>query len=562
MPPPPEPGAPVVAAIRVEAEEGADAVPPRAWQPPQDPAAGLALDHQPGTPLGAAWIERQFALNTIEGGPIDRALALVQLINRAFLSAGFINSGLLVPPQAEGAAGTLVLRLVHGRLSAPPATGEAVAVAWAGGDARGLDGDYVRAFFGSAQHRPLDVAAIERDFRRLADDPAIRTVDAELVPGATPGEASLSLTIVPADRFDLYLAAGNSRSPSVGGERAAIGGGVRNVLLPGDQLSGEAGVTEGCSTPRWAGRSRSPRLAPACPCSGTSTAPPSSTSRSRRSTSNSRETALESELVHRLIDAPLLPRAGGGWAPSRQLSAGLGLVWRRQQSFLLGLPFSFAPGSVDGRAEYVAARLLGDFVLRGVDEVFALSATGTIGLWGTRADRPFVLDPDRHFLSLLVQANYARRLDRHGLELRARATGQWSHSTLYSGERLAIGGYDTVRGYRETLVLADQGLIGSLELARPFTLSGDSVRPGAFDWGAFTLAAFADAAFAANAADPQLIPDQIASIGLSLEWHPHEALSLTLAYGYALKDARQTGERDLQDRGVHFRFIFRPLQLD
>ena len=61
---------------------------------------------------------------------------------------------------------------------------------------------------------------------------------------------------------------------------------------------------------------------------------------------------------------------------------------------------------------------------------------------------------------------------------------------------------------------------------------------------------------------PSPIPDQIASIGLSLEWHPHEALSLTLAYGHALEDARQTGERDLQDRGVHFRFVFRPLQLD
>jgi hemolysin activation/secretion protein len=66
----------------------------------------------------------------------------------------------------------------------------------------------------AASNQPLSAIAIERDFRLLAEDPAIRTVNADLRPGARPGEASLLLTVTPQDRFDIYLSAANSRSPS------------------------------------------------------------------------------------------------------------------------------------------------------------------------------------------------------------------------------------------------------------------------------------------------------------------------------------------------------------
>jgi hemolysin activation/secretion protein len=184
-----------------------------------------------------------------------------------------------------------------------------------------------------------------------------------------------------------------------------------------------------------------------------------------------------------------------------------------------------------------------------------------MGLWGTRSDQPLVLNPARRFRALLVQLNYARRLDRHGLELRARLTGQAADSILYSGERLAIGGAASVRGYRETLLLADRGLVGSIELARPFSLSGGGGARNGWDWGAFTAGLFADGALADNVAGPDPIPDAIAGIGLGLAWQPSDALSLRVDYGYALVDADQTGSRDLQDRGIHFRLTIHPLGL-
>ena len=547
--------------VRILAEqEGPDARPPSAWQPPADSLSGLRLDHQPGEPLGAAWVRRQFDAHAIAGGEAARAIALVQLVNRAFLTAGFINSGLLVAPPDAADPGLLILRLVHGRIVAP-AGGEAVAVEWTGGRSAGLDDDYIRDRMPSARRQPVSAVAIERDFRLLAENDALRTINAQLRPGAVPGEASLSLVVLPRDRADFYLTAGNSRSPSVGGERAAIGGLVRNLVAGGDLLSGEAGLTEGVLDAS---------LAYATPVLDPRTTLSVRGSLNRAAVVDrplapldirSREQSVEASISRRIVEEPLIPLDYGRWSPSRRLSLGLGLGWRRQRSFLLGQPFSFAPGSVDGRAEYVAARLLGDYVLRSVNSVFALSVTGTVGLDGTRSSQPGVLNPGRHFTALLVQLNHARRLSRRGLELRARLTGQMSDGVLYSGERLSFGGESSVRGYRESLLLGDRGVIGSLELAQPFSLSGAGGAGRGFNWGAFSIAAFADAGAAWNAEGPDPDPHWIASVGPALAWQPSDALTLSVAWGIALRDARITGSRDLQDDGLHVRLTFRPLRL-
>jgi hypothetical protein len=161
------------------------AIPPPEWQPTADPLSGLTLNHRPGEPLNAAWVRRQFDMNLRGGAGAGRAVALVQLINRAFLSAGFVNSGL---PRSAGK------RPGYADLSAwstPPHPG----AGQHGGDrrgfrrrsARGLDPDYVRERFPSAARQPLSAVAIERDFRLLTEDPALRTVNRQLRPGAGPG---------------------------------------------------------------------------------------------------------------------------------------------------------------------------------------------------------------------------------------------------------------------------------------------------------------------------------------------------------------------------------------
>ncbi len=545
--------------VAVDGQPGS-ARPPKGWQPAGEAGAAFQLEYQAGQALDDVWVRRQFALNGLPGGDggLGRALALVQVINRAYLSAGFINSGVVVRP--SDTASVLELRIVYGALVAPTDGSPAIDVVWAGRGPKGLRPGYIINRMPAAQRRPLNAFELERAFRLLAEDPAIRTINADLRPGNRPGEASLALSVLPQDRVDLYVSAANNRSPSVGGERLAAGGSIRNLLGSGDLLGGEVGVTDGVEdvSLSYARPFLSPR-----------------NTLSIRGAINqavvvdpllqpldiaARDRYVEAGLTRKLVDTPLLPRAGGGWSSARTISVGSSVVWRTSRAFLLGEPFSFAPGAVDGRSEYTALRLVGDFLVRNVDQVFAVSVTGTLGLDGTRSDLPGAQSPDRHFQAVLAQVNYARRLSDKGLELRARLSGQWSGSLLYSGERFSAGGATSVRGYRENILLADQGVVGSLELVHPLRLSGRRGVARGFDWGAFAVSAFADGAAMRNHDAPQ--PQHTAySIGAALAWTPVDALSAQVTYGYALKSIEPPGQRDLQDRGLHLRMTIYPLRM-
>ena len=228
VPPPPmlRPGSATVtfSDVTVTREGAGSALPQPDWVPNAEAPGGLRLVHAAGQPLDEAWVRGQFVHNAMIGQPTDyaRVVALVQMINRAYLQNGYANSGVLLAPQgAHG--GVLALRLVAGRIAgADGASG--LAITWRDGRKAGLDERFIAARMPSAVAQPFDAYALERDFRSLADDPAVRTIDASLRPGARPGEATLAVTLDPQRRFDLHATVANNRSPAVGGIRWSAGG--------------------------------------------------------------------------------------------------------------------------------------------------------------------------------------------------------------------------------------------------------------------------------------------------------------------------------------------------
>ena len=529
------------------------------WKPMPDGATGLSLVYRSGERLDAAWVKRQFGANGLIGRdvPYGRIAALVQLISLAYVNNGFLNSGVLIQRQQLDADGILRLQLVLGKLAAPAADHKPIAVTWKDGHARGLSEAFIRNRLPSASDIPLDLQAVERDFRLLADDAAIRTVNANILPGAHPGEANLVASVDPASRFDAYAGVANSRSPSVGGERASVGGSLRNLLNPGDRINAEFGSTSGV-TDFTAGYA-------------TSLLGPSGGFSINGGFNNaavidrplvpldirSREWYIEGGPTLRVIARPLLPGSEPGtWYPAENATIGLLVVHRRVISTLFGERFSFSPGAEDGRTEYSALRFIGNFTRRSPKTVLALAVTATVGLDGTRSDDGPVT-PSTGFSALLLQANYAHRLDSHQLELRLRFAGQASSGVLYSPERFALGGADTVRGYRESLLLADEAAVASVELARPVHIGGAPNED--FDLGAFTLAGYLDGALAHNRAPPQPAPHGIAAVGLEIDWSPLPGFLANLTYGHALKHVQAPGDRDIQDRGIEFRIVLHPI---
>ncbi len=522
---------------------------------------GLQLHYDVGEPIDAAWVKAQFARNDLIGRPVPTAslVDLVQIINAAILREGLVNTGVLIEPQGALTDGaTLRLRLVYGRLGSSDGASPPIAISWGGKGRRGLSDAFVAAEMPAARRTPVDAAAIERDFRLLSDHPSIRTVRADLKALDTPGEAQLALSIEAAAPYDLYYTLANNRSPSVGGERAAIGGSARNLLASTDLLSFEAGRTSGVtdavlgySAPLLdydlrmnfrAGLNNAAVIDPELLALDIS----------------ARDRFVEAGLSYQLWERPLTPIEGGRWISARSLSTGLTLVHRRTETFLFGEPFSFTPGSVRGRAEYSALRGSLDFIDRGPAQAITLSLIGTLGLGGTRSDAPGLLQPSENFKAVTLQFNYARRLTAQRLELRARLTAQWTGDILYTAERFSVGGSNSVRGYRENLILSDRGTVGSIELAQPFSLSGrDGVR-GDINLGAFTASVFLDGAYVDNVGNADPSPRWIMGAGASLFWTPSEALTARITYGESLKSVPLVGRRDLQDRGIQFLVTVRP----
>lgn len=563
QPPPPAFSPPEVPAtvvfdrVTVSVEGPGTALPQPGWTPASDPATGMTLSPTGPGGFSADWVEAQFRGNGMIGSATNyaRVVALVQLVNRAFLANGFANSGVLVAPQQTD-SGTLALRLVNGRIGSGQGA-DGMSISFAEGRANGLTPGFIEARMPSAGAVPFNAFALERDFRLLAADPAVRTLDARLRPGVRPGEALLDVIVDPESRFDLYGLVANNRSPTVGGIRWALGASLRNALVGGDIMAAEAGTTDGLDDGllSYAGPVFGPRtrLLLRGAINDAAVVEP----RLQALDITSREWSAEGGIAHTLVDTPLIPD-GNRWQAARNVSIGALVAHRRTTTRLLDEPFSFSPGAVDGRAEYTALRLTQDFVERGVRHVLAVSLTETLGIEGTRPDVAGVVSPKKHFTAVLLQATFARRLG-EAFELNLRMAGQYSGGTLYSGERFSVGGENSVRGYRENLLLADRGLFGSIELAYNFSLTGPDRR--GFDWGAFRVSAFLDGAVADNSRAPEPLPKSVASLGASLAWRPSDAITARITYGEALRKVRFPGEHHLQDKGVQFRIAIHPLKL-
>lgn len=121
-----------------------------------------------------------------------------------------------------------------------------------------------------------------------------------------------------------------------------------------------------------------------------------------------------------------------------------------------------------------------------------------------------------------------------------RFSGQITDSPLVSGEQIAAGGMNSVRGYLSAETTGDYGVVGSLELrSKPLTY----FNPWVESWRVY---AFADAS-RLKLRDP-LIEQQalfsLASVGLGSSFRLGEQISGRVDIGYPLKSGPRTEKHD------------------
>ena len=461
---------------------------------------------------------------------VEELHTLRRELSEAYVRHGYINSGVILPDQKVD-AGTVVMKEVRGSLTNIEVSGNGR-----------LSRAYITRRIKEQPGEPLRIDRLQESLELLRQNPLIHQINARLVPGLKPGESELHVAVKRSHPCRIGIGADNLTSASTGGERGILSLGDMNLTGHGDSLNVDLGVSGG----RGIGS-----VVYSIPLNG-------------------RNTALQAEfaLDHaRIIEEPfdeidIKSRTSRGalfllhpWIlhPNRSLVTSVGLERRHSASTLLGVPFSFSAGDREGKSDTTVINAGVEYGARGPNQVLVVRGTLRRGVDlfnATINDNA----PDGRFTAFLGQAQYARRLGPNGSEILFRWTGQLSADPLLALEKMPVGGFNTVRGYRENQFVRDDGQAASVE----WRLAIRRMRLGeGFSPLNLQVAPFVDFGSSwdlktnlANSA-----AENIYSSGLGLLWNPVPGLRADVYWGHAFRDVGNPGD-NLQDKGFHFRFQY------
>ncbi|MEI6085658.1 MAG: ShlB/FhaC/HecB family hemolysin secretion/activation protein [Verrucomicrobiota bacterium] len=453
-----------------------------------------------------------------------------RVVTLHYVKAGYLNSGAILL-DAEPVNGVVRLRIVEGRLTSINLTGNH----W-------LRSSYITNRIALCDGPPLNVNRLKDGLQLLRQDPNIEQINAELRPGMTPGESVLDLKVKDQQPFRVGLQVDNARPPSVDSGELLLLLADRNLTGHGDALEGSYGIAEGGTTGFKFSDWNNIGGSYVVPVTVWDTTVRAYGDRKNYTVVedpfNSLNINSESYRYGGLVRQPLYR------TPNQEFAVAVAFERRHSYSELLGQPFDFPEsGSVSGRTDISVLRLSQEWVDRSQQQVLALRSTFNIGLdvFGTTNDGT---DRNGNFVTWLGQGQYVRRLFNTQNQLVLRLDGQWTGNELVSLEQFAIGGINSVRGYRENQLVRDRGVFGSVELRLPVLLN----KLGA---PMVQLAPFFDVGSGQNlGAEGQT--ETIFSAGIGLLVTPCRRVNAVLYWGYAFKDFKTT-EDDPQDLGFDFR---------
>ena len=445
--------------------------------------------------------------------------ALRQALTVYYVERGYINSGAVIPDQ-EVRDGVIEIQIVEGQLTEINVTGDAH-----------LNSRYVSRRLELGAGPPLNINTLQQQLQILLQDPLIKKITSELIPGDRPGEAILTADVEEEPIYQAGIIADNHVSPSIGGGQLTAFGALPDITGYGDALSGQFAYAEGLYDVF---------LSYSVPVTPRDTSIKTYVQWSESDVVEEPFSIIdvESESLDYGISVshPLFR------TPNRSFTIRAELDRRHSKTFLLGMPFSFSPGVQDGVSDVTVVRLTQEWLDRRQNHVIAMNSTFNFGIdaFGATINKEA---PDGRFFTWLGQFQFARRFSNDS-QIIFRTDIQVAKDALLPLEKFAIGGDTSARGYRENQLVRDQGFVSSLEYRYP--LFKDE-----FGQSQFHLAPFLDVggAWEVGIAAPK--PNVIVGTGFGLRWDPSQKLHAHVYWGIPLVDANNP-ENDLQDSGIHF----------
>ncbi|MBE9192905.1 ShlB/FhaC/HecB family hemolysin secretion/activation protein [Gloeocapsopsis crepidinum LEGE 06123] len=451
---------------------------------------------------------------------------LIQLrtdITQLYIDNGYVTSGAFLPVNQDITNGIVTIQVVEGELERIDISG-----------LQRLRSEYVRSRLEIATKPPVNQQRLERALQLLQIDPLIRQVNAELTAGSTAGRNVLQVSLQEAPPFTAGLTTDNRQSPSIGSFQGSVFATHNNLLGFGDRLSAEYGITEGLDIYD---------INYAIPVNASN-----GTLGLRYGNSDSRiieDPFRDFDIKSDTRTLSLSFRQPISQSPSNEFALSLAFDLRRSRTFLLDEPFSFNEGPDNGESRVSVVRFAQDWVDRGTTRVLAARSQFSFGIDAFDATINNT-GTDGRFFSWLGQFQWVQQLSPRILLL-SRLDAQLTPDSLLSLERFGLGGVDTIRGYRQNEIVADNAILGSVEVRVPLTSDPNILQ----------IAPFIEIGTAWNNRFPNPDPATLAGLGLGLRWLVSPNLALRLDYGIPLIPVANRGD-SLQDQGFYFSLRYQP----
>jgi hemolysin activation/secretion protein len=450
-----------------------------------------------------------------------------------YINKGYINSGAVIPDQ-NVIGGVLTLYIIEGKLTTIEVEGN-----------KWFRPGYIQNRVRLGAGPPLNIYALQERLQILQQDERIQKLNAELRPDVRRGESVLKVQVQDENPFKIILECDNYQSPSVGAERGRITLAHLNLTGFGDVLSFTYGQSSG--------------IFPEIDVSYTLPFTAYDTTlilRYRKNDFNVIEEPFKDLNIESKSDiASITLRHPFYRTVNHEFALALMGEYLRNKTFLDDEPFSFSPGVKDGKSVVSALRFIQEYFYRDLTQVIAIRSRLSLGIHVLGAtSNPGEEVPDGRFFAWLFQFQWARRFKLLDIQTIARMDLQVANKSLLPLEQISVGGRYSVRGYRENTLVRDNGFIASLESRIPMIRNH-------FLADFLEFCQFADFGTAWNRDLPTPKPRSIGSVGLGLRWgatYRYPILwkpQFELYWGVPLKHVDTPGKWNLQDSGIHFRFI-------
>ena len=443
-----------------------------------------------------------------------------QAITKLYTDQGYITSGTFIPPQTL-TEGIVRIEVVEGSIEKIEVKG-----------LKRLPASYVTSRLKKATQAPLNQQQLLEALQMLQLNPLVDRLSAELGVGTSPGSSILTVEITQASAFSASLRLDNQRVPSVGSDRRIVELTHANLLGFGDRFNARYYNTDGSDA--------LDDLSYTIPVNAAN------------GTLGFSYRLIDSEVIEAPFDDldiesefrqySLTYRQPIMQTPNRELA--LGLIGDRQTSDV-----NLLDNFVQGETRINALRFFQEYTQRSEQEVLALRSQFSIGIDGSLLNLNGD-EIDEEFYVWRGQAQYVRLLNRD-ISLLLRSDLQLADRPLIPIEQFSLGGALTVRGYRQDLVLSDNGLFASAELRTSIARIPK--------WQTnLQLTPFFDFGTAWNRNDITVLPrESLYSVGLGLRLEVGERFNARIDYGIPLAEL-DVDKDSLQENGIYFAIEFKP----